>query len=678
MHKLMENKNFMFVEVKNNFIGLVIYNSNEFIIFKDFFDTFSLEITKSYIYKFNISLCVTSLSIPLKKYDLLLETGVELKIQIKNSKKQNCTIEGCHLSLLALSNLDLFLSKNNEFYNSIEKKIIKLNEKIKKESMDKIGMFGEYEIYLFVNENYLFIGASGIVSLNLISCDLHPNKFIKTERENSFFGKIDFCVTKEGKNLLKKWMLFPLLDIKMIYKRRSVIEYLIKNNITLEIKNLLKKLNSFELNYTKKHLINLKNNICIFKNITNLLKNEFIIEINENFDWLNFIEENDTFIFKENLTNLEKTFDFLSISSELKKLKNVYKNLPVYLNEIGKKVFKDYKIEGSIIYFPQLGYLIETKVELNIEKIFEINQKKYFKNEFMINLDEEFGDIKNKINDLEIELTHKIIKKYSDSIEEIQNYLTEMDALNSLAIFAEQNNLKRGEINLKKNFKVQNLKNLFFDTKNNFDFVFDKSIILTGMNGSGKTNFLKNLAYLVILNQIGSFLPCESANLPLFDKILVKFSNTKPISSFVNDLQQLNEIIKFGNENSLILVDELGKGTSFNDGICVLLAVLKNLPYSYRIFSTNLHQLFLKNDSSKLKEEFSFLEKYKFLKTISIYEFGIEEGIFLQEESNKLIESFMFGDKFMDLFFKIKKGEKLTLPKEENEESKKIIEEFIK
>lgn len=678
----MEHGSVMFIEFKNNFIGLTIFKDKYFIIFRDFFDTFSLEITKSFIYKFEVTLCVTSMNIPLQKYDLILERGVELKIENNLTKNNNYFIEGCQLSLVALNNLSSFLNKNCEHYNSINNKIVESKEKFQKESFIKIGKFGEYDLFLFENSNFLYYGGSSILSLNLVTNDTHPNKFIKTEKGNSLFSRIDFCATKNGKERLKRWMFFPLLNIKKINERRSVIDFILENNLIFHFKALLKKLTNQEESYTKKYFISLRENYKIFKQINYLMKNNFCLEEKENLTFLEMIDETSSFIFKEDLSSLEKDFSFISISNELRNLKNIYKNLPNYLNEIGKKVFNEYKIEGSIIYFPQIGYLIETKSEIELQKIFELNENNYYKNEFMINLDEEFGDVKNKINDLEIELMYQFNKKYSSYFEEIKDYLAEIDALNSLAIFAEKNSLTKAEINLKGNFFIKNLRSIFFEEKNNFDFTFEKSVILTGMNGSGKTHFMKTLAHCIILNQMGAYLPCENSTLPIFDKILIKFSNNKLTSTFLNDLQQINEIIRFSNDSSLILIDEFGKSTSFYDGLSILLSLLKNLKNPFKIITTHMQEHFFdqKDDTLQLKEKFSFLNNYKFIKTISTEIFSIKDGVFIPENESELINSFSFDEKFMNLFLSLKNGNKKDFFKkinDENEEATKIINEFI-
>ncbi|KCZ76853.1 hypothetical protein H311_02143 [Anncaliia algerae PRA109] len=672
------------LEIKNNYFGLALFKENIFIISRDFIDTMSLEITKSLIFKFNVTLCVTTLNIPLEKYDLIIEMGIEVKILNCPIKKIKYFRENLNLSLRALAQLDSYLDMNYENYTILNRNIREVFEKEDGQMTSKIGFLGDYDIYLLKEENFMYLSASAIVSLNLFSFESHPNKFIKTQSNNCLFNKLNFCVTKAGRNLLKEFMFFPLINLKEIERRKKIIEFILKNQLIEEIRLLLKNTCYLPESFSNEYLSSLKRNNEVFKRISNMLKHIYPLEEVAEFSLLNLLSSESSFIFDSSVNidedNEDLIINYFPILKELNALKKIYHDLPRYLNEIGKKVFKEYKTEGFIIYFPQIGYLIETKEELNLQLIFKFNSNFYYKNEFMINLDEEIGDITNKINDLELKLCALFVKKTSLYFMKVKNYLSEVDCFQSLANFARENNLVKGEINFNNSFTIKGLKNLFHRNKG-YDLALDKSIILTGMNGSGKTTFLKCIANLVILNQIGSFIPCESANIPIFDKVFIKIFNNNT-SVFLDELQQISEIIKIGSDKSLIIIDEFGKGTSYFYGVALLLSLLKNFSPKFKIISTHMQEHFFINENGILaiKKEFLFLNQYRFIKTDSINTFGISEGIYLPDSENQLIKSFNFSNAFIELFCSFKNGTNEELLKSMNQNKKeaiKLVNDFI-
>lgn len=279
------------------------------------------------------------------------------------------------------------------------------------------------------------------------------------------------------------------------------------------------------------------------------------------------------------------------IDKELTRLRDIYDDLPKYLDEVAKKVASENNISISIIYFPQLGYLIETNEEMKEwDEKFKISDIFYYKNNFMETLDSEFGDLKNRIEDIEIDVSNLLLIEISKSHAKLKSLITNVDCFVSLSISAEKFNLVKGEISKDRDIELVGFSGFAEKVQNNL--YIKRNLIITGSNGSGKSTLLRNIANIVILNQMGSFLPCKYARLPIFDKIFTKFTMKENTSSFKFDILQLSEAIKFATKHSLVLIDEFGKGSDLIDGISLLLSVIKNFCYPRVLITTHFQTFF--------------------------------------------------------------------------------------
>ena len=189
-------------------------------------------------------------------------------------------------------------------------------------------------------------------------------------------------------------------------------------------------------------------------------------------------------------------------------------------------------------------------------------------------LEEEIFGLKFKINELEYELYLSIRQKantFVDKIRYVSKEIARIDVFNSLAICAIKNNLKRPEfknknIYIKNGFHPALLSANTKIVKNDTSFLDNSMIILTGANMSGKSTYLKQIAIILILAQIGSFIPADCAELEIVDKIFVRQGSTDDISnnssSFMIEMNDLKFIIENATDDSLILLDEPAKSTN--------------------------------------------------------------------------------------------------------------------
>ena len=214
-----------------------------------------------------------------------------------------------------------------------------------------------------------------------------------------------------------------------------------------------------------------------------------------------------------------------------------------------------------------------------------------------------------KIIDLEYNLFVEIrenVKTYISRIQKIAKVLSEIDVLQSFATVAETNNFVRPELTLERDIevidgrhpvveKVINREYVANDVKMNTD---TDILLITGPNMAGKSTYMRELAIIVIMAQIGSFVPATKAKLPIFDAIFTRIGASDDLvsgeSTFMVEMLEANNAIMNATKNSLILFDELGRGTATFDGMSLAQAIIEYIHNNIRaktLFSTHYHEL---------------------------------------------------------------------------------------
>ena len=497
-----------------------------------------------------------------------------------------------------------------------------------------------------------------------LNLDIHTKRNLELvetlrlkERTYSLLWLLDKTKTAMGSRLLKEYIENPLISKKEILRRQNQIStFLVEFIYKEELRELLNNVYDLERlsgrvtygNVNARDLLQLKNSIKVLPEIKKILesinydktftpleelynllekgiKEEVPITIKEG----NIIKEG----FNEELDNLRSLSsggkDFILNLEQEEREKTGIKNLKVGYN----KVF-GYYIEISKGNAKQVkeefGY--ERKQTLaNCERF--ITPKLKEKENLILNAEE-------KITALEYEIFIKIkdkVKEYVPKIQEIASILSELDVILSLAVVAEQNNFVKPEITDKRNINIKDGRHPVVEIVSKKDYITNDVImdektnilLITGPNMSGKSTYMRMLAIIVILNQIGSFVPAKKATLPIFDKIFTRIGASDDLvsgeSTFMVEMKEANNAVENATENSLILFDELGRGTATYDGMSLAQAILEYIHDHIKaktLFSTHYHELTsleqnlrnLKNVHVSAKEEndkIIFLHKVK-------------------------------------------------------------------
>ncbi len=444
-------------------------------------------------------------------------------------------------------------------------------------------------------------------------------------RNNSLLWLMDKTKTAMGSRLLKQNLLAPFTNLDLIERRFNYIDslrknFLVKENLTTSLNEIYDlerligrisygNLNARDMYQLLKSLdvlpsikeellkINYDKNLETLDELTDLLRRS----INPNAPLT--LKEGGLILdgFDEELDKLRKiknnSQDFILLQEEEERRKTGIKNLKIGYN----KVF-GYYIEiskGSISQVkPEYGYIRKQTLTTGERYINEALKEK----------EQIIEGASEKIINLEYELFTNIrleVNKYTSKIQEISSIISEIDLLISLATIADKYNLVRPSFNNNHEIKIIEGRHPVVEAVNKIDYVPNDIImddcdclLITGPNMAGKSTYMRQLAIIVIMAQIGSFVPCKSCSIPIFDKIFTRIGASDDLvsgeSTFMVEMKEANYALCNATKNSLILFDELGRGTATYDGMSLAYAILEyihNTIHAKTLFSTHYHEL---------------------------------------------------------------------------------------
>ena len=461
--------------------------------------------------------------------------------------------------------------------------------------------------------------------------ELHTN-IDKKGKENSLFKLIDKADTVMGSRLLNEWLERPLIDKEKIEKRLDLVEYFYLNtDISHKITFYLDDIYDLEriigkISYQRanaRDFISLKTslrNIPEFKKYLSKLDNKDIVSFSKNIpDVSNIYEILDKSIINDApIVITEGGIIKEGFNDDLDKLKessiSAEKDLINYEKDEKEKTGIS---KLKINYNKNNGYSIEiTKANTHLVPDYYI-RKQTLKNQERYTTEklEELSNLilgsSDKINELEYKIFGEIREFILDNTKKLQ-YLSKLisiiDSLNSLAKLAIENNYKKPIITNDNTIKIKdgrhpviekNLKENEF-IANDTDIGEDNNLIqiITGPNMAGKSTYMRQMAIIIILAQMGSFVPCQSASISVCDKVFTRIGASDNISkgesTFMLEMNEVSNILKNSTENSFIILDEVGRGTSSDDGLSIAMSLVDYLSKKKRaktVFATHFHEL---------------------------------------------------------------------------------------
>lgn len=445
------------------------------------------------------------------------------------------------------------------------------------------------------------------------------------DRINSLLWLMDKTKTAMGSRLLKSFIISPSINKEEIIKRQNLVELLIKEFLfkselasqLYEIYDLERLTGKVACNNVNAHdLIQLKNSIRVIPNINEILKN-LNLEKLETFDELfnildNSISENAPVTLKEG--NIIKE----GYNETLDELRSIRKNGKDFISKFESEERERTGIKNLRVgYNKVFGYYIEISKgqaksipeEFGYERRQTISNSERFITPLLKEKESMILNAEEKINSLEYDIFNEIkeeIKKYINKLQIVSNKIAFYDVMQAFATVAEENLFVRPIISDKKIINVIDGRHPVVEKviKEEYipnDVIMEEKtniLMITGPNMSGKSTYMRCLAIIVILNQIGSFVPAKEATLPIFDKIYTRIGATDDLvggeSTFMVEMKESANALKNASENSLILFDELGRGTSTYDGMSLAGAIIEYIENNIKcktLFSTHYHEL---------------------------------------------------------------------------------------
>ncbi|MFA6327371.1 MAG: DNA mismatch repair protein MutS [Bacilli bacterium] len=455
--------------------------------------------------------------------------------------------------------------------------------------------------------------------------DLVENSRLKT-RSYSLLWLLDKTKTAMGSRNLKRWIENPLINHQIIEKRYDMIETLLEEFILKEeLQALLYQIYDLERlcgrisygNMNAKDLLQLKKSLRVLPNIQNILKNlNYSQKINclqPLYELLEkSINEDAPLSLKEG--NLIKS----GFNLELDQIKANKKGDTDFILKIEQEERERTGIKNLKVGFNKIfGYYIEVtkgniplvKEEYNYQRKQTLANCERYITPLLKEKEELIIGAEEKIIELEYNLFMEIKDQTKQHVSEIQiiaKMIAEIDTLVSLAVVAEKNNYVRPKLNQTKEIKIINSRHPLVEKVMNEEFVPNDIIlneetnilIITGPNMAGKSTYLRQLAIISIMAALGSFVPAESAEIFIFDQIFTRIGASDDLvsgeSTFMVEMMEANNAIQNATESSLILFDELGRGTATYDGMSLAQSIIEYIHDHIKcktLFSTHYHEL---------------------------------------------------------------------------------------
>lgn len=446
------------------------------------------------------------------------------------------------------------------------------------------------------------------------------------ERKFSLLWLLDKTKTAMGSRTLKSWLMNPLKDETKINKRLDYIESL--NNNFLQREELMRDLYEvYDLerltgkvicgSLNGRDLLQIKNSIKVIPDINRILNElKFDITLNTHEELFKLLESS---ISEDAPISIKEGGIIKSgYNAELDELKSIRSGGKDFISGIEAKLKEETGINNlKVGYNKVFGYFIEVS-KGNSKRVSEelgwerrqtlTNAERYItpelkeKEALVLNAEERIIDLEYNIF-MEIK---ESVKGVLFELKETATILSEIDSLCSLSLVSEEHHLIRPKFNNNHNLRIIDGRHPVVEvvSNNNYvknDVIMDEStstLLITGPNMSGKSTYMRELAIIIIMAQMGSFVPAAEANLPIFDSIYTRIGASDDLvsgeSTFMVEMIEAKNAIVNATENSLILFDELGRGTATFDGMSLARAILEyvNLKIKCKtLFSTHYHEL---------------------------------------------------------------------------------------
>ena len=540
---------------------------------------------------------------------------------------------------------DLTLRENSLSIPAINALLSYITE-TQKVKLDHINKIKVYEI-----KKYMSLDINARRSLEL------TERMRDSSKKGTLIWVLDKTNTSMGGRLLRRWINDPLLDVEEIVKRQDSVEEL-KNNIMVrgDIIESLKKVYDIERltgkisygNANARDLISLKNSLEHLPDLKETLKvtsSSLLKTLCEKLDVLADIREliETAIVDDPPITIKEGGIIKPGYSKEIDEYREASRNGKKWILELEAKEREATGIKNLKVGFTKVfGYYIEVTNSF----LKDVPEGRYIRKQTLTGCErfitEELKQMEDKILgaeerivSLEYEEFSKIRLEIAKNIERLQttsNVVSTVDVLTCLAVVAEDNNYVKPTVNDNGKIVIKEGRHPVIEKmlqKSGETFVANDTLlddesnrlaIITGPNMAGKSTYMRQVAIITLMAQMGSFVPAEEATIGIVDKIFTRVGASDDLSSgkstFMVEMNEVANILKDATRRSLVILDEIGRGTSTYDGLSIAWAVAEYIADKNKIgcktlFATHYHELIelenkiegIKNYSVAVKEK---------------------------------------------------------------------------
>lgn len=475
---------------------------------------------------------------------------------------------------------------------------------------------------------------------------------LKKGKYGSLLWVLDKTVTSMGSRMLKKWLERPLLNKERIEARLDVVEGFYQSFMERDtIRETLKSIYDLERlagriafgNVNARDLIQLKlslEKVPDLKETLNLFEQSYMKSLAEGLIYPDNIVAllNEGLVEEPPISIKDGSIIKDGYNEQLDTYRDASRNSKKWIAELEQKEKQETNIKSlKIGYNRVFGYYIEvTKANLHL-----LPEGRYERKQTLTNAERYITpELKEKeqlileAEEKSVELEYKLfievreqIKEHIPQLQHLADTVSHIDVLQAFATVSETNNYKRPRF-VESKLEIKNGRHPVIEevmkdgtfVPNDVSLDNSKNILLiTGPNMSGKSTYMRQLALTVIMGQIGCFVPCDEADLILFDQIFTRIGAADDLvsgqSTFMVEMLEANHAIANATDKSLILLDEIGRGTSTYDGMALAQAIVEYIHNNIRaktLFSTHYHELTALEDSlSNLKNIHVRAEEYE-------------------------------------------------------------------
>ncbi|MBE5744455.1 MAG: DNA mismatch repair protein MutS [Clostridiales bacterium] len=489
--------------------------------------------------------------------------------------------------------------------------------------------------------NYMIIDSSAVKNLELTKSTRDGKRY------GTLLGVIDETQTSMGSRNLYSWILNPLIDKDKINYRLDAVEFLYNDNLVRNAVNeVLSNVRDTERlsgkvsngNIHPKDAYNLSKSLELLPSVKRAIAGcevKALVDVDKSIADFSQITSLINLALRDEISvNALKEGKFIKegFDRELDRLNDINKNSTKLLKELEEREKEATGIKTlKVSYNKVFGYYIEVsnsfkdKVPYSyVRKQTLVNGERFITEELK-NLEEDILTSKEKALKIELDIFSKIKTILAEHIVEIQKAskaIAFLDCINTLASVAKKNNYVRPTmLDCGQPLVIEDGRHPVVESVSNNQFIpndtnlhsnGNRMMIITGPNMAGKSTYMRQVALITIMAHIGSFVPCKRAQIPITDKIFSRVGASDNLvfdqSTFMVEMNEVASILNKATANSLIILDEIGRGTSTYDGLSIAWAVVEYVCENIKantLFATHYHEL------SELEGKLDGVKNYK-------------------------------------------------------------------